>query len=588
MPKTPGFMLRRVQFAGILLLIGCGGAVEDEMYYPAAESTGEQEFLYEGNRYFSEERDAYTDSGYDGGYDGGYHDSKDGVSQLATELPYDQTAPESKSTHYQFRYTDMERPPLQTDRQRPIPRTTPGTESYERIVESAYRSVRQHPRSTFSIDVDTASYANMRRFLEQGQIPPKDAIRIEELINYFSYNDPAPSMVDLFRLTPKWQSALWDSERKLVRIGIKGQEVEVAERQPANLVFLIDVSGSMRPENKLPLIQRSLHRLLEELGERDRVAIVTYASGVHVPLPSVPANQQHRIAKAIDNLVAGGSTNGSAGLRVAYDVARQHFSEFGTNRVILCSDGDFNVGITNESELVQFIEHQAKSRVFLSVLGFGTGNYKDSLAEKLADHGNGNYAYIDSYAEARKVLIDQMTATLETIAKDVKIQVEFNPALVATYRLIGYENRKMADRDFRNDHKDAGEIGAGHSVSALYEVIPTGAESPFPDLPELRYQQPVSVVAGEHSDELLTVRMRYKLPRSDHATEFGAPCAQGSKAVRSRESELPVRHSRCHIWNDPARFAICSRSFLAETAKLGQDFNWIGSTRIQDGVLELD
>ena len=399
-------------------------------------------------------------------------------------------------------------------------RTPAGNESYDTIDESSYLSVTQHPLSTFSIDVDTASYANVRRFLENGQIPPRDAIRVEEMINYFTYDDPPPQDGRPFSVNTEVAECPWNQDLRLVRIGLKGQEVEIAERQPANLVFLVDVSGSMRPENKLPLIKRSLHRLLEELGERDRVAIVTYASGINVPLPSVPANQQHRIASAIDNLVAGGSTNGSAGLHTAYDIARQHFVKFGTNRVILCSDGDFNTGITDRNQLVDLIEGEARSGVFLSVLGFGVGNYKDSLAEQLADHGNGNYAYIDSYAEARKVLIDQMTGTLETIAKDVKVQVEFNPHNVARYRLIGYENRKLASEDFRNDRKDAGEIGAGHSVTALYEIVPIGVMAPHADVPELRYQQPVAEPNGDHADELLTVRLRYKLPDGQHGTEF--------------------------------------------------------------------
>ena len=401
-----------------------------------------------------------------------------------------------------------------------LQRVPAGNESYTAIEESAYKTVRQHPLSTFSIDVDTASYSNVRRFLESGQIPPKDAIRIEEMINYFTYDDPAPVDGRPFSVNTEVAVCPWDDQRRLLRIGLKGREVETAERQPTNLVFLIDVSGSMQPENKLPLIQRSLHRLLEDFSDRDRVAIVTYASGVNVPLPSIPANQQHRISKAIDNLRAGGSTNGEAGLRTAYKVARQQFLKFGTNRVILCSDGDFNVGMTNEDALVNMIQQQATSGVFLSVLGFGTGNYKDSLAEKLADSGNGNYAYIDSYSEARKVLVDQMTGTLETIAKDVKIQVEFNPANVATYRLIGYENRKLDAQDFRNDRKDAGEIGAGHSVTALYEVIPVGADTPFPDIPALRYQQPATKPNGEHVNELLTVRLRYKMPRHDNGTGF--------------------------------------------------------------------
>ncbi|QDT33076.1 vWA domain-containing protein [Thalassoglobus polymorphus] len=393
-------------------------------------------------------------------------------------------------------------------------------EKYAEITETGFQSVVQRPLSTFSIDVDTASYSNVRRFLESGQLPPANAVRIEELINYFSYEYQPPKDGRPFSVNTEVANCPWDRQRQLVRIGLKGQVVEKAERQSANLVFLVDISGSMRPENKLPLVKRSLHRLLEELNERDRVAIVTYASGVQIVLSPTPANRQHLISQAIDGLHAGGSTNGSAGLQTAYQVARQQFVKYGTNRVILCSDGDFNAGITNESDLVKLISREAKSGVFLSVLGFGTGNYQDAIAEKLADHGNGHYAYIDSYSEARKVLIDQMSSTLETIAKDVKIQVEFNPAHVASYRLIGYENRTLAARDFRDDHKDAGEIGAGHSVTALYEVVPVGVSGPDSQVPELRYQQPKRIPVEKHGDELLTVRLRYKLPSEDHGKEF--------------------------------------------------------------------
>ncbi len=400
------------------------------------------------------------------------------------------------------------------------PKVNTAGETYDSIVESGFKTVSQDPLSTFSIDVDTAAYANVRRYLESGQIPPSDAVRIEELVNYFTYNDLPPTDGRPFSIHAEVAQCPWKPQRQLVRVALKGQEVERAERQPANLVFLVDVSGSMRPANKLPLVKRSLHRLLEELGDRDRVAIVTYASGVQTILPPTTANQQHRISQAIDSLVAGGSTNGSAGLHMAYQVARQQYVKFGTNRVVLCSDGDFNAGMTNEQDLVQLISREAISGVFLSVLGFGVGNYHDSIAEKLADHGNGNYAYIDSYSEARKVLVDQMTGTLETIAKDVKIQVEFNPANVASYRLIGYENRTLAAQDFRNDRKDAGEIGAGHSVTALYEVVPVGAEVPASEVPELRYQDKQIAPTDQHGDELLTVRLRYKLPNESQGIEF--------------------------------------------------------------------
>ncbi|WP_417847198.1 vWA domain-containing protein [Thalassoglobus sp.] len=411
-------------------------------------------------------------------------------------------------------------------------------EKYAEIAEAGFQSVVQTPLSTFSVDVDTASYSNVRRFLESGQLPPANAVRIEELINYFSYEYQPPTDGRPFSVNTEVANCPWDHQRQLVRIGLKGQVVEQAERQAANLVFLVDVSGSMRPENKLPLVKRSLHRLLEELNERDRVAIVTYASGVQTVLSPTAANQQHLISQAIDGLHAGGSTNGSAGLQTAYQVARQQFVKYGTNRVILCSDGDFNAGITNESELVKLISREAKSGVFLSVLGFGTGNYQDAIAEKLADHGNGHYAYIDSYSEARKVLIDQMSSTLETIAKDVKIQVEFNPAHVASYRLIGYENRTLAARDFRDDQKDAGEIGAGHSVTALYEVVPIGVSGPDSEVPELRYQRPKQIPVEEHGDELLTVRLRYKLPSEHRGKEFTHTVANSTRRFEKASADF--------------------------------------------------
>ncbi len=449
-------------------------------------------------------------------------------------------------------------------------------ERYAEITETRFQPVIQNPLSTFSIDVDTASYSNVRRFLESGQLPPANAVRIEELINYFSYEYQPPQDGRPFSVNTEVANCPWDTQRKLVRIGLKGQIVEQAERQPANLVFLVDVSGSMRPENKLPLVKRSLHRLLEELNQRDRVAIVTYASGVRTVLPPTSANQQHRIAQAIDSLSAGGATNGSAGLHTAYQVARQHFVRFGSNRVILCSDGDFNAGITNESDLVNLISEKAKSEIFLSVLGFGTGNYQDSLAEKLADHGNGHYAYIDSYSEARKVLVDQLTSTLETIAKNVKIQVEFNPAQVASYRLVGYENRMLAARDFRDDQKDAGEIGAGHTVTAFYEVIPVGVPGPDADIPELRYQKPKTIPVEEHGDELLTVRLRYQLPNQHRGTEFTHVVSNESRSFEKASADFRFATA-------VATFGMILRdSEFAQHLGWGDVRRWANSARGQD------
>ncbi len=425
------------------------------------------------------------------------------------------------------------------------------TEAYAAIQENVFLPALDNPLSTFSIDVDTASYANVRRFLQNDQLPPAGAIRTEELLNYFTYAYPQPEGNVPFSVNLEVSQAPWDAKRELVRIGLKGRDIPAAERSPANLVFLLDVSGSMDQPDKLPLLQRSLSALVENLSPRDRVAIVVYAGSSGVVLPSTPGTEKSRILAALENLKAGGSTNGGSGIKLAYNIAREHFLKEGNNRVILCTDGDFNVGTTNESQLVRLIEKERASGVFLSVLGFGTGNLKDSTMEKLADKGNGNYAYIDSLTEGRKVLVEQMGATLFTIAKDVKIQVEFNPARVAGYRLIGYENRLLAKEDFNDDKKDAGEIGAGHTVTALYEIIPAG--QPLPDRPSvdpLKYQpvpaasenpQPTegrqtaarqpegeakpnqSAVRDPQSSDLLTVKLRYKAPNGDTSKLIEVP-----------------------------------------------------------------
>lgn len=400
------------------------------------------------------------------------------------------------------------------------------TESYARIDENPFLAVSQNPLSTFSIDVDTASYSNVRRFLSQGMLPPPDAVRIEELINYFSYQYAAPTDDKPFATHLEVATCPWNGEHRLVRIGIKGREIELDRRPASNLVFLLDVSGSMGMPNKLPLVQQAMRLLVEKLSENDRVAMVVYAGASGLVLDSTTGDRKEVILSALDQLQAGGSTNGGQGIQLAYDVAVQHFIKGGTNRVILCTDGDFNVGVTNEGELTRLIESKAKSGVFLSVLGFGTGNYKDSTMEQLADRGNGNYAYIDTLAEARKVLVEQMVGTLITIARDVKIQVEFNPAKVNAYRLVGYENRMLRAEDFNDDKKDAGEIGAGHTVTALYEIVPAGNKVSLPAVDPLKYQpadnasQPQKV---EGSDELLTVKLRYKAPDGDTSTPLAFP-----------------------------------------------------------------
>ncbi|CAM2926095.1 VWA domain-containing protein [Rariglobus hedericola] len=402
------------------------------------------------------------------------------------------------------------------------------SESYALSADNAYRTVEAEPLSTFSIDVDTASYSNVRRFLTSGRLPPRDAVRIEELINYFPYRYAAPKTdsKDAAPFAAKLEvaSAPWAPAHRLVRVGLKAREFTAATRPAANIVFLLDVSGSMNSANKLPLVKQSLRLLVERLRPDDRVAIVTYAGNSGLALPSTPASQKNEILAALDNLNASGSTNGAMGIHLAYDIAKANFvANGGINRVILCTDGDFNVGVTSRTELVQLIEEKAKSRVFLSVFGFGMGNLKDNTLESLADKGNGAYGYIDTRREAEKVFVEQVEGTLATVAKDVKIQVEFNPARVASYRLIGYENRILAKEDFNNDAVDAGDIGAGHTVTALYEIVPVGVNadgSVRPLVDPLKYQRtegnvrkPAARTTG--SRELLTLKIRYKAPEGD-------------------------------------------------------------------------
>ncbi len=405
-----------------------------------------------------------------------------------------------------------------------VPSADFNTETYSAIKENAFLDAKQNPLSTFSIDVDTASYSNLRRFLRDGRMPPVGAIRTEELINYFTYDYPQPRDTAPFSVNLEVAKTPWNTKRELVRIGLKGREMPASERVPANLVFLVDVSGSMNEPNKLPLLQRSLRALVENLSDNDRVAIAVYAGSSGLVLPSTPGAKKQDILAALDNLSAGGSTHGSEGIKLAYETARANFRKDGTNRVILCTDGDFNVGVTDQSELQKLIEHERASGVFLSVLGFGTGNVKDSTMELLADKGNGNYAYIDTIHEGRRVLVEQMGSTLFTIAKDVKIQVEFNPARVAGYRLIGYENRLLAKEDFNDDKKDAGEIGAGHTVTALYEIIPAGQNIPGgTSVDPLKYQ-PEPVASGTPvSGDLLTVKLRYKQPDGDKSQLIEVP-----------------------------------------------------------------
>jgi Ca-activated chloride channel homolog len=386
------------------------------------------------------------------------------------------------------------------------------TESYDHQDDNPFKRVSADPLSTFSVDVDTASYANVRRFLNHGALPEPGAVRVEELVNYFRLPYTAPEGKEPFAITTELSECPWNPRHRLALIGIQGRQLAPREPAPRNLVFLLDVSGSMNSPDKLPLVQSAMRMLVDALHENDRVAIVVYAGASGLVLPSTSGYEKARIARAIAELTPGGSTNGAAGIQLAYRIAREHFIRGGVNRVVLATDGDFNVGVTSQDALVRLIEKERETGVFLSVLGVGTGNLKDSTMEKLADKGNGNYAYLDSLHEARKVLVSELGGTLTTIAKDVKIQVEFNPAAVDGYRLIGYENRILAHEDFDDDTKDAGDIGAGHSVTALYEIVPKGERTPGAWVKPLKYQQQPRTTAAARSNELMTVAVRFKQP----------------------------------------------------------------------------
>ena len=411
-------------------------------------------------------------------------------------------------------------------------------ESYGVIDENPFLEAARAPLSTFSIDVDTASYSNVRRFLNDGQLPPKDAVRVEELINYFSYDYPQPAGAAPFSVTTEVADCPWDTRHRLVHIGLQGRRVASENLPPANLVFLVDVSGSMQPANRLPLVKTSLRMLAEQLTARDRVAVVVYAGTSGLALPSTPGDRKGDILGAIDRLEAGGSTNGGEGIHLAYRVAEENFIKGGINRVLLATDGDFNVGVTSENELVRLIEEKRRGGVFLSVLGYGRGNLKDSTMESLADKGNGNYAYIDTEGEARKVLGEQLGGTLHTIAKDVKIQVEFNPRTVAGYRLVGYENRLLRDRDFNDDTKDAGEIGAGHTVTALYEVVPAGQKVENPGVDELKYGRQEAPTGEMRGGELMTVKLRYKEPDGEESRLLSVAVADSNASHQNASENL--------------------------------------------------
>lgn len=386
--------------------------------------------------------------------------------------------------------------------------TDPGRERYEGKEVSPVHLTRAEPVSTFSVDVDTGAYANARRFISGGALPPRDAVRSEELINYFRYDYARPATRETpFTVTTDVAATPWNPATRLLRIGLRGYDLPSRGRPPANLVFLVDVSGSMSSEDKLPLVRTALAGLAGELGPQDRVSIVVYAGAAGLVLE--PTNDPARIRAALERLSAGGSTAGGAGLQLAYNVARDNFVKGGVNRILLATDGDFNVGISNNKALIEMVERERDSGITLTTLGFGTGNYNEAMMEQIADHGNGNYAYIDSALEARKVLGEQMSSTLFTIAKDVKIQVEFNPAQVSQYRLLGYENRALREEDFDNDRVDAGDIGAGHQVTAIYEIVPAGAKG---WIAPRRYDDPLPAAAASRATELAQVKLRYKLP----------------------------------------------------------------------------
>ena len=396
-------------------------------------------------------------------------------------------------------------------------------EAYDTLVDNPFFRPTDVPLSTFSIDVDTASYANVRRMLNAGRLPPPDAVRIEEMINYFSYDYDAPSGEEPFSVNIEVNACPWQGEHRLVRIGLKGRDIDRDMRPATNLVFLLDVSGSMNQPAKLPLVRESMEMLVNHLTPDDCIGIVVYAGSSGLVLPSTYGYEKEKILDALDRLRAGGSTNGGQGIQLAYKVAQDNHIEGGVNRVILCTDGDFNVGVTSKGDLDRLIEEKRDSGVFLSVLGFGAGNWQDARMESLSNKGNGNFAYIDSLTEAKKVLVEEMVGTLVTIAKDVKIQVEFNPRMVGAYRLIGYANRLLEAQDFNDDTKDAGEIGAGHTVTALYEIIPPGVEVPEADVDDLKYQKAADDVELTDSGELLTVKLRYKQPDGEVSTKMEYP-----------------------------------------------------------------
>jgi len=441
------------------------------------------------------------------------------------------------------------------------------TEDYDQINENRFYQVNSEPQSTFSIDVDAASYSNMRRFLNNGQLPPKDAVRIEEMINYFDYDYPTPKEEQPFEVITEVSDCPWASEHRLLHIGLQGQKIDMEDLPPSNIVFLLDVSGSMSSPNKLPLLKSSFELLVNELRPEDRVAIVTYAGSSGLVLPSTKGDEKERMLKAINNLQSGGGTAGARGIQLAYEIAQKNFLKNGNNRVILATDGDFNIGTSSDAELVELIEEKRESGVFLTVLGYGMGNYKDNKMQKLANTGNGNHAYIDNLMEANKVLVSEFGGTMFTIAKDVKIQIEFNPNKVAGYRLIGYENRLLENEDFEDDTKDAGELGAGHTVTALYEIIPVGVKSAhLKSKSKLKYQETTIKASSKSATEIATVSLRYKSPKGTT-----------SKLIKQKVVDS---HNALANTSNNFRFSIA----VAEFGMLLRDSEFKGTANYEDAI----
>ncbi|PHK02173.1 hypothetical protein VF10_38675, partial [Nostoc linckia z13] len=419
-------------------------------------------------------------------------------------------------------------------------------EEYESFIENQFENPAISPLSTFSIDVDNASYTNIRRFLNNGQVVPKDAVRVEEMINFFKYNYPQPKGNEPFSINTVYSDAPWNPKHKLLKIGLQGKEIPTAKLPASNFVFLIDVSGSMSDENKLPLLKQSMKLLVKQMRKEDKIAIVVYAGAAGLVLPATSGAEKEKIVAALDNLNAGGSTAGGAGIELAYKIAAENFVKGGNNRVILATDGDFNVGASSNTDMQTLIEEKRKSGVFLTCLGYGMGNYKDSKLETLADKGNGNYAYIDNMQEADRFLQKEFKGSMYAIAKDVKIQIEFNPKHVQSYRLIGYENRKLRDEDFANDAIDAGELGSGHTVTALYEIIPVGVKSDFfSAAPELKYSTPKSAT-DNFNDELATIKFRHKKPDEDISKEIVQVIP--NKAVPLNNASGDMKFSAAVAW----------------------------------------